>query len=1580
MPPKPEEKKDPASLSKRLPHRFDGNEDDLARFEFECKVHALSNKELSPEVQTKMILASLDGPALLLAMSVTKYGDELSKPAELIAALHDHILPGTATESARQKFLELKQTPEQSAATFLLAFDSAVKSYESAAEFVYTPQLLLDALKQRLLPDYLEYLMHVQLPDDNKKWFATASAALRRHDDVRRLRTSSTAQQPTTMVLAVTHPPSPSSTTSASGVICHNCGATGHFARDCPTPRSTGPSQRNRFSRDRGNRGRNGNASTRSTPPGNKLYCHLHGPDSSHTTEDCRKLQQLRQAHADKTSVNAIDNVPLLPSPAPPTQSDHKTDTPTASNPADDNARSPALMSDSDSDSDNPTFDTPKPHVRSVTANDLSHVTVHAPNLERPVVSLLDGGAGVSVVHPRVLKAFTPCNPRSLGSAAAATSLHVIGSVKLALSIPGQPAIPAVLHNFFVSPNVTHDLLIGRDFLRHHQVVVDYHAGLANWGQFIVPLEEPPRPGLRATIPAIARQDRESDVLFAQRHKTRVQERINELRLMGHLSALQLQRVEKLLLQYSAVFDDRLPFVIPDSRMQHKILLKPGFDTAGKPRHRMRYSPEKLKSLYEWRDEYLEKGFIKVWAATGSPYNNNILASAPRHFDSTILPVHKAPDPAPPGQPMGPAKTRWVINPQNLNSATVRDNIETPDIEQFFDGLAGSSLFNAGDLLYAYYQITNTPDTQEYTAFTLPGDPNTYVWSVMAMGLLNSAETLYRATAADFGHLPNTKQYRDELIQHASDFEHLFALTREWFQVALTKSWKFKFSKTKLFVPRLDFLGRTVDKQGMHADDRHVHALLATPRPATKSKLRSFLGMTAWHRKFIQDYASIAAPLTAATTDSAPKQVQWSPPMAHAYTTLMDRIKSLPTLGHPDLRRPFVIETDASNSHMGAVLLQPDSHGRDFPVAYWSQAIPATARNWSTRRKEALAKFRAVLHWEPLIDNGHVTVVRSDHQSLSNQPEEVSDAVVVRMNDKIAHLSLQHQYRAGKQLQVVDYLSRTPPTTPSPWSDTADSSVRSVMDPLPALADNSVRSVTDPLFDTTSFISAYNSCSDAKEILESMETGRNKRHALTTDGAIVLSADPRRRFVPTQYRHDVLSLLHGHALTGHGGVDKTLERARRDFTWPQMDADVKAFVAACLGCQLRKFPPAHNIGQYTHPPVPERMTNWSSDYFGPLPADSEGYTHIATFSDETTGFLHIAASKGTTGPALIEATNGFITTHGVPVNLLHDRGSNYTSAAFQTYAARLGFRLRPTMALAPWTNGRSEAVNAPIAQYLTQFVQDNQHRTWRQHLPALAFSYNTSAHSTTGQTPFFLAFGRHPRLPLHNHLPPQPPSPLPAQSAELVTTLHDALERARTRTHAHHVRLQARAAPTQRMPTFHYGDLVTLWYGKDNAPRLDGVPKKLVNNRTGPFTILARLSPFRYRIKSLDADTTQEVHVKRLRAYFPLPARLRPHPGGNTGPVAAPPVPLPAIAVAPLPAHVPAAVQPAPAAAVNIPAAVVDVRRFGNSVRYRVRWQGFHRPEDETWQTSYSLRRHQLLIDDFFEANPAKRSVLRRRR
>ncbi|KAG1440545.1 hypothetical protein G6F57_018987 [Rhizopus arrhizus] len=133
----------------------------------------------------------------------------------------------------------------------------------------------------------------------------------------------------------------------------------------------------------------------------------------------------------------------------------------------------------------------------------------------------------------------------------------------------------------------------------------------------------------------------------------------------------------------------------------------------------------------------------------------------------------------------------------------------------------------------------------------------------------------------------------------------------------------------------VEFLGYRVSEKGMLPSSSKVKAIQDWPQPKNVQEVRQFIGLCSHYRRFIPGFSTVATPLTDLTKGTGAKKrpVQWSQECQAAFVKLKELMSSAPVLQPPDLSKPFIIETDASDFGVGAVLLQKDERGLLHPIA-----------------------------------------------------------------------------------------------------------------------------------------------------------------------------------------------------------------------------------------------------------------------------------------------------------------------------------------------------------------------------------------------------------------------------------------------------------------------------------------------------------------------------------------------------------------------------------------------------------------------------------------------------------------------
>ena len=246
--------------------------------------------------------------------------------------------------------------------------------------------------------------------------------------------------------------------------------------------------------------------------------------------------------------------------------------------------------------------------------------------------------------------------------------------------------------------------------------------------------------------------------------------------------------------------------------------------------------------------------------------------------------------------------------------------------------------------------------------------------------MINSAATLNSMVCKLLDGVDNVSNYIDDICVHTNTWEEHLDTLDKVFKRIKDANLHVRPSKCFLGQTRVDFLGHNIGGGEVSLQEYNVEKVRQAERPATKKQVRSFLGLIGFYRNYIPNFSTIAAPLTDCTKKGSPSKVVWGDAQERAYVTLKQHLICYPVLKLPDMTKPFVLRTDASDVGVGAVLMQ--EHGGElFPVAYASKKLSKRERAYSTMERECLALVWAVQKFQ-LYLYGRAFDLQTDHQPL----------------------------------------------------------------------------------------------------------------------------------------------------------------------------------------------------------------------------------------------------------------------------------------------------------------------------------------------------------------------------------------------------------------------------------------------------------------------------------------------------------------------------------------------------------------------------------------------------------------------
>lgn len=882
------------------------------------------------------------------------------------------------------------------------------------------------------------------------------------------------------------------------------------------------------------------------------------------------------------------------------------------------------------------------------------------------------------------------------------------------------------------------------------------------------------------------------------------------------LTDTQRMRLGQLTSRYFALFGDRIGCT---NLVEHKIIT----DAEPIRLRPYRYSPVVQKNIDEEIDRMLQEDIIEPSESAWS-------------FPVLLVP-----------KPNG--KWRFCVDYRQLNQVTKKDAYPIPFMASILDKLRNARYLSSLDIRSAYWQVSVESGSRDKTAFTVPGR-GLYQFKKMPFGLTNAPATWQRLVDKLLGAKmePYVFVYLDDIIVISDTFDKHLELLETIFEKLVSAGLTLSADKCQFCRPELRYLGYVVDRQGLHVDPEKVTAIINIPPPSNTTEVRRLVGMASWYRRFLPNFSTTIAPLTALLGKR--KKWQWSEECRKSFEAIKNALASAPVLTCPDFTKPFVVQTDASAYGIGAVLSQEHDDG-EHVVCYISRSLSKTERNYSTTERELLAVIFACEKLRPYLEGYHFKVI-TDHHSLvwlHNLREPTGR--LARWVMRLQQFDFEVIHRKGKDHIIPDVLSRSvpevtavDPVVPPNHEHRHDKWYEGI---LKKVSDDPLRFSQWRL--QNDMLYKYVSCS----------------YPLLRD-----EQDFWKEVVPKYRRKEILLENHDHVLAGHAGVYKTYERIKRRYYWPKMRNDVARYVRCCSVCLANKAvlqPPAGEMGQ-----LPKAEKPWSVvsvDLFGPLPRSSQGYRFVLVALDTFSKFPMMWPLRTATASAVSKCIEEQIfLLFGCPQYVVCDNGVQFRSHLFTGLCERYRVKVLFTPAYHPQANP-VERVNSVLKTMLRCYIEDN-HKNWDQLLPKVACAIRSSVHETTGLTPHFLNFSREYVNSGDLHEIPdfatKASQDTILRSQELARVYKDVQKRLQKA----HEKSKQRYDLRRRPVSYSIGQEV---YRKNHvlSDAAKDFTAKLAPKYAGPFFIKRKLSPLVYELEDKNSRGRGVWHVKDLKAKPPDP-------------------------------------------------------------------------------------------------------------
>ena len=823
---------------------------------------------------------------------------------------------------------------------------------------------------------------------------------------------------------------------------------------------------------------------------------------------------------------------------------------------------------------------------------------------------------------------------------------------------------------------------------------------------------------------------------------------------------------------------------------------------------------------------------------------------------------------------------RCCVDYRLLNAATIKDTYPLPRIDATLDALSGSTWFSTLDLKSGYHQIALSESDRPKTAFSCSN--GLWQWRVMPFGLCNAPATFERLMDSVLAglHWQSALVYLDDIIVFGRSFEEKMTRLREVFLRLRQSQLKLNPKKCALFRTEVPFLGHIVSADGVKTDPEKTKAVEAWPVPQNVRELRSFLGFCSYYRKFVRNYATIAEPLHALLKGG--QRFKWSAQCQEAFVSLKTALAHSPVLQYPDPQQPFVLDADASDHGIGAVLSQLIG-GEERVVTYYSRSLSATERNYCTTRKELLAVVDSVRQFHPYLYGAKFTV-RSDHSALQwlrklKDPE----GQLARWLGRLDQYQYSVVHRPGQRHVNADTLSRRPCEADCRYCSRREADVEntcrlsSVLPTVGTLADVGTQQREDPdialvvaCLERSSEKPAWEDASSwspvAKRYWAQWEMLRFSEGIMwrrweSPDGSTISWL----YVLPKGLRDAVMSEAHGSISSSHFGIKKTLQRLRKRFYWIGMRRDVGEWCRVCEACTAKKGPQSAPQAPLQIVSVGAPMERVAMDIAGPFPVSASGNRYVLVVIDYFTKWPEVFPLPNQEAVTVAHAlVNEFFSRFGVPRELHSDQGRNFESTIIKECCELLGIRKTRTTPMHPESDGMVERFNRTLVQEIAKRCRHGQ-TDWDKYIPTILMAYRSAEHEATGYTPAQLMLGRDLNLPLDMLMERPPDSQGDVHTTtEFARNLRIHMSAIRF-TVANNLKMSAETMKRRKdakatANQYIEGDQVWLY----NPRRKKGQSPKFSSPWEGPYSVVKVLSAVTYRICASGKTACKVVHFNRL--------------------------------------------------------------------------------------------------------------------
>lgn len=654
---------------------------------------------------------------------------------------------------------------------------------------------------------------------------------------------------------------------------------------------------------------------------------------------------------------------------------------------------------------------------------------------------------------------------------------------------------------------------------------------------------------------------------------------------------------------------------------------------------------------------------------------------------------------------------RVCVDYRKINSKMVKDEFPLPVIEDHIDRLTQVKVFSKLDLKNAFFHLRVSEESIKYTSFVTPSGQYEFLKAPFGLSICPKYFTrfiniIFRDLVAK-GFL---LIFIDDLLVLSTNVSEGLERLREVLKVAREYGLEMNWKKCELLTTKVEYLGHVIENGTVTPTSDKIKAVANFPEPKTLKQLHSFIGLTSYFRKYIQDFALIAAPLTKLLRKD--QTFQFTDVERQAFQILKQKLCEKPVLKiyNPDL--PTELHTDASMHAYAAILMQQSPEdGEMHPVYYSSCKTTESEKKYTSYELEALAvvegvkKFRKYLLGIPF---KIVTDCAAFEMTLRKK-----DLVtrVARWVLLLQDYDYTVEHRSGTKMRHVDALSRV----------------------------HFTGMITRQLHERIK--RAQESDEGLKAIIEILQEKPYLDYFI--ENGLLYKSEQKLLVIPKDMEMEIIRRAHE---IGHFGKRKMIGLINKDYFIKDLTRKIEDFILTCIPCILATKKEGKQEG-FLNPIDKEGipLSTLHLDHLGPLTETKKLYNYILTVIDAFTKFVWIFPTKSTTTKETLDKLKLHQQCFGNPSRIITDRGAAFTSNDFKEYCESENIHHVTITTGVPRGNGQVERVHRIIVSVLTKLCIEEP-GSWYKHVNKLQRAINGTYQRSISTTPFELMIGTKIRM------------------------------------------------------------------------------------------------------------------------------------------------------------------------------------------------------------------------------------------